>query len=171
MGTVDADVMELIDDEFERIRSIAERKRRLDGDPGWDSVARVECQSPGAEFAYHQTFTLLAGAIDHLHTLHSVLFTAHELPGFAGMTLLRASYEACLTARWVLDGDAMSRLARGVALHWSDLDERRKVEAALRAPKEWSNGKSAEQRQADTACPRSVPRASPSMGRSSHGRR
>jgi hypothetical protein len=141
--------MQLIHDEFERIRSITERKVRLDGDPSWNSVARIECQVPGAEYAYHQTFTLLAGAIDHLHTLHSVLFAAHELPSFAGITLLRASFEACLTARWVLDGDAASRLARGFALHWSDLDERRKVEAALEAPREWSTGKSAEQRQVD----------------------
>jgi hypothetical protein len=149
MGTVDTHVMQLIHNEFECIRSIAERKVRLDGDPGWNSVARVECQVRGAEYAYHQTFALLAGAIDHLHTLHSVLFTARELPSFAGMTLMRASFEACLTARWVLDGDAASRLARGVAVQWSDLDERRKVEAALGASKDWPTGTPAQQRQGD----------------------
>ena len=72
------------------------------------------------------------------------------MPAYAHLSLLRTAHESAWFAYWLMEpgADAATRLARGVAAQYNDLDERRKFEEAGRC-KSVSPGKLAADRLAD----------------------
>lgn len=101
-------------------------------DPDNGSAAAMEMMAePQVERAYTQARASLVCALDHLNTLRILVVEARVVPAYAHLTVLRGALEPALYARWVVADSARDRLARGLALDYDNLEERRKFEDSL----------------------------------------
>lgn len=98
-------------------------------------LAELDPDVPDGRFVFIHGSQALATALDHLAAWR-LLVEGGTFPIQAQMTLLRAALEACLRARWLLDGlvGASVRVARGYAAKLDDFRERRRWEGAPRSP-------------------------------------
>ena len=112
----------------------------------WERLARTNAHSTSLKavdladrslrHAYDTAAFHLSSACDHL-LASRFLVSSGSVPTFAVMTMFRVAVETALAAYWTLEPDAPAeRRSRGYAAAWADLDERRKVEAAAKAPPE-----------------------------------
>lgn len=125
-----------VDDLHRRVATLT----RSAAAPG--SVAAAEMSNdPESERAYIHARALLTCALDHLGALGLLVVDARAIPAFAHMTLLRGALEPSLHARWVMGGDGADRLARGFALDFDNLDERRKFEDSAAGGSELAKGR------------------------------
>ena len=119
------------------VPSLRARRDALRGKPDAGSLADVEAGSAVCQIAWVQASTAVAVGIDNLIAWNALLLDAKTQPFVAHYSLLRASLESSVTARWILmpTVSSVERAARGIAVQRESFDERRKFEeAALRQP-------------------------------------
>jgi hypothetical protein len=94
------------------------------------SQARSDARARVGRNALELAVAALAGGVEHLEVWRVLALRAGHLPPFSYMTLLRASMEGVVLARWLLEPRISpdERRARGLGAQWADYAERRKFE-------------------------------------------
>ncbi len=95
-------------------------------------MAESTLKHPSGRYAEIFASHLIGVAGDNLLTWHAVLMSGVQ-PGFGHLTLIRASIEGSVEARWLLDPNASlaTRVARGLAAQRADYEERAKWERTI----------------------------------------
>lgn len=125
------------------VAELRTRRDALHGEPTVGSVAHTESTHAVCQFAWVQASTAVAVAIDNLIAWNALLRDAKLQPFVAHYSLLRASLEAGVTARWICAPDIspMERAARGIAVQRTSFDERRRFETAVSSTAPKRSGK------------------------------
>jgi hypothetical protein len=84
------------------VPSLRARRDALRGKPDAGSLADVEAGSAVCQIAWVQASTAVAVGIDNLIAWNALLLDAKTQPFVAHYSLLRASLEGSVTARWIL---------------------------------------------------------------------
>jgi hypothetical protein len=103
------------------------------------SLLATDLKSPVGTYVIDLASMKIAVAGDHLMAFDLLANGMHRIPTWAHLSLLRATTEAALEGRWLLDGDLESevRVGRAVGRQIYDYEERSKAERELGTLPEW----------------------------------